>query len=77
MYVAGGVDQWTCGLWVVDRISIMYVAGGVDQWTCGLWVVDRRSNMYVAGGVDKWVVGCGQFMYIAIGVDPSRNTDLR
>ena len=42
----------------MDRISIMYVAGGVDMWTCR-------------------PVGCGQFMYIAIGVDPSRSMALR
>ena len=45
-------------LWVVDRISIMYVAGGVDLWTCR-------------------PMGCGQLMYLAIGVQRSRSADLR
>ena len=41
--VAGDVDLWTCGLGVVDRISIMYVAGPVDLSTIvDLWVVSCR-----------------------------------
>ena len=33
MYVAGGVDLWSCG----QNVYHEYVAGGVVLWTCGLW----------------------------------------
>ena len=69
MYVAG-MDLWTYGFWVVEKISILYVAGGMNLWTCGLWVLDRISITYVAGSVDLWTcgpVGCGQNIYHVCG----------
>ena len=53
LWSSGPVDPcvlWTCGLWIVDIISIMYVN---EVWTCG---------PVTCGTVGLWTcepVGCG------------------
>ena len=75
------VDLRTCGLWVVDRRSIMHIAGGVDLWTLGpvnLWAVDRISIMYLAGPVDLVSYGLWTAHVCNNGCSPySRIADLR
>lgn len=89
MNVAGGVDLWTsgpvdlktCGLWVVDRISIMHIAGGVDLWTCG--PVGCRQNIdhvcrTTCGPVDLWTYGLWTAHVCSNGCSPySKSADLR
>ena len=47
---SGPENLWTCGFWVVDRISIMYVAGYVDPWNCGGPVGCGQNIYHVCSG---------------------------